>query len=197
MGDQILHKLVFIGDGASGKSCLINRLVNDQFDDQYEPTVFDEEKIFYEVSEDGSYNLSKTETKTSRVLRYYDTAGQEDFETLRKLAYRGCDILVIVFSIVNKDSFDNVRAKWNQDRKAHMSKAKAILVGTKSDLVGDPNFTNCVKKEEAEQMRKSIKATNYIETSSKTGDGVPNVLQEVFKQISLLDQPKTKSCNII
>ena len=74
---------------------------------------------------------------------------------------------------------------------------QAILVGTKSDLVGDPNFTNCVKKDEAEQMRKSIKATNYIETSSKTGDGVPNVLQEVFKQISLLDQPKTKSCNII
>merc|ERR1712189_51704 len=70
MGDQILHKLVFIGDGASGKSCLINRLVNDQFDDQYEPTVFDEEKVFYEVSEDGSYNLSKTETKTSRVLRF-------------------------------------------------------------------------------------------------------------------------------
>ena len=45
-------------------------MVNDQFDDQYEPTVFDEEKIFYEVSEDGSYNLSKTETKTSRVLRF-------------------------------------------------------------------------------------------------------------------------------
>ena len=60
----------------------------------------------------------------STLYRYYDTAGQEDFETLRKLAYRGCDILVIVFSIVNKDSFDNVRAKWNQDRKAHMSKAK-------------------------------------------------------------------------
>ena len=46
-------------------------------------------------------------------LALWDTAGQEDYERLRPLAYSKAHILLIAFSVDTPDSLDNVKHKVN------------------------------------------------------------------------------------
>ena len=67
-----------------------------------------------------------------------------------------------------------------------MKKLQIVLVGTKSDLKGgeeqrDRPGDKDVTKAEGEKLAKKIKATCYVETSSKTGDGIQEVFQEAIK----------------
>ena len=54
-------------------------------------------------------------------MRLWDTAGQEDYERLRILAYEGVDVVVMCFSLVNKNSFDNILVKWLPEYRQHLS----------------------------------------------------------------------------
>ena len=71
-------KLVVVGDGAVGKTCLLLRYTQNVYhiDAEYVPTIMDEAKANKEV--DGE--LVK--------LELWDTAGQEDFAHLRTIAYK-------------------------------------------------------------------------------------------------------------
>ena len=67
-------KLVVVGDGAVGKTCLLIRYVNNKFGD-YVPTVFDNYAQQYTIGE------NKIE------LGLWDTGGREDYDRLRPLSY--------------------------------------------------------------------------------------------------------------
>ena len=54
-------------------------------------------------------------------MRLWDTAGQEDYERLRILAYEGVDVVIMAFSLVNKNSFDNISDKWLPEYRQHLS----------------------------------------------------------------------------
>ena len=54
-------------------------------------------------------------------MRLWDTAGQEDYERLRILAYEGVDVVIMAFSLVNKNSFDNIFDKWIPEYKQHLA----------------------------------------------------------------------------
>jgi GTPase SAR1 family protein len=73
----------------------------------------------------------------------------------------------------------------------YIPEAKIILVGTKSDLRGDPEFVSnlqekglpFVTKKEAEQMQRDIKAVCYVETSAKTGENVKELFDAVTESL--------------
>ena len=71
----------------------------DRFPTEYVPTVFD--------------NYSATVKVDGRMvtLGLWDTAGQEEYNRLRPLAYPNCDVFLIVFSVVEPSSFVNARKK--------------------------------------------------------------------------------------
>lgn len=46
-------------------------------------------------------------------LGLWDTAGQEEYNRLRPLAYPHCDVFLVVFSVVEPSSFINARKKVN------------------------------------------------------------------------------------
>ena len=62
-----------------------------------------------------------------------DTAGQEDFASIRPLAYDGTDTLFIAFSLVGRDSFENVKTTWYpefqkfQNKKFNKTKVRESL----------------------------------------------------------------------
>lgn len=154
-------KLVVVGDGAVGKSCLLISYTTNAFPSDYVPTVFD--NYATQTIVDGSYvNLG-----------LWDTAGQEDYDRLRPLSYPQTDVFLLCFSVSSRSSFENVASKWHAELLHHAPGVPIILVGTKSDL----RTTTSISGTEAHALAKKIGAVCYVETSALTMLG----LNELFR----------------
>ncbi|VDP55227.1 unnamed protein product [Schistosoma margrebowiei] len=95
MASAVRKKLVIVGDGACGKTCLLIVFSKDQFPEVYVPTVFENYVADIEVE-----------------LALWDTAGQEDYDRLRPLSYPDTDVVLLCYSIDSPDSFANIEEKW-------------------------------------------------------------------------------------
>ncbi|CAH8825625.1 unnamed protein product [Trichobilharzia szidati] len=121
----IRKKLVIVGDGACGKTCLLIVFSKDQFPEVYVPTVF--ENYVADIEVDGK----------QVELALWDTAGQEDYDRLRPLSYPDTDVILMCFSIDSTDSLDNIIEKWHPEVKHFCPNVPIILVGNKQDLRND------------------------------------------------------------
>ncbi|UJR08204.1 hypothetical protein I4U23_012477 [Adineta vaga] len=93
-------KLVIVGDGMCGKTCLLFAFKDKQFLSTHEPTIF--ETYPTEIQVDGKLiNLT-----------LFDTAGQEDYERLRALSYADTNIALICFSVDSPVSVISVIENW-------------------------------------------------------------------------------------
>jgi len=169
----IRKKLVIVGDGACGKTCLLIVFSKDQFPEVYVPTVF--ENYVADIEVDGK----------QVELALWDTAGQEDYDRLRPLSYPDTDVILMCFSIDSPDSLENIPEKWTPEVKHFCPNVPIILVGNKKDLRNDPNTIKelgkmkqePVKPEEGRTMAEKINAFAYLECSAKSKEGVREVFE--------------------
>ena len=87
---------------------------------------------------------------TAVRLQIWDTAGQERFRSISRLYYRGASAVVLVYSIIDDQSFKEM-GRWLHEVQQHLGDDVIIhVVGTKSDIVAeDPNrrevpFERCI-----------------------------------------------------
>lgn len=182
---SIRRKLVIVGDGACGKTCLLIVFSKGQFPEVYVPTVF--ENYVADVEVDGR-----------RVeLALWDTAGQEDYDRLRPLSYPDSNVVLICFSIDLPDSLENVQEKWIAEVLHFCQGVPIILVGCKVDL-RDDNMTletlresgqQPVTSQDGQNVADQIGAAGYYECSAKTGYGVREVF-EAATRASLMGKSK-------
>ncbi|KAF5745360.1 rac-like GTP-binding protein RAC1-like [Tripterygium wilfordii] len=150
----------------------------------YVPTVFD--NFSANVVVDGN----------TINLGLWDTAGQEDYNRLRPLSYRGADVFLLAFSLISKPSYENVAKKWIPELRHYAPGVPIILVGTKLDLRDDVQFfidhpgAVPITTGQGEELRKLIEAPVYIECSSKTQQNVKAVFDAAIKVV--LQPPKQK-----
>uniref|UniRef100_A0A8C5PFJ0 Uncharacterized protein n=1 Tax=Leptobrachium leishanense TaxID=445787 RepID=A0A8C5PFJ0_9ANUR len=158
----IRKKLVIVGDGACGKTCLLIVFSKDQFPEVYVPTVFE------------NY-VADIEVDSKQVeLALWDTAGQEDYDRLRPLSYPDTDVILMCFSIDSPDSLENIPEKWTPEVKHFCPNVPIILVGNKKDLRNDEHTRRelakmkqePVKPEEGRDMANRISAFGYLECSA-------------------------------
>ncbi|XP_050303132.1 ras-related protein Rab-9A isoform X2 [Anthonomus grandis grandis] len=164
-----LLKVVILGDGGVGKSCLMNRFVSNQFDEHSFHTI-GVEFLNKDLDIDGQMY----------TLQIWDTAGQERFKTLRTPFYRGSDICMLTYAIDDKTSFRNLEV-WRKEFSYYAdlkesSQIPFIVVGNKSDVP--------VEEREVSQLEMDGNGngnengiTSCIETSAKNASNV----QEAFK----------------
>lgn len=72
--------------------------------------------------------------------------GQEDYDSLRPLSYPDSNVFIVCFSVVNPDSFDNVKTKWVPEIRHHCPYTPMILCGTKIDLREDTDMLKKLKE---------------------------------------------------
>ncbi|KAG0639332.1 P-loop containing nucleoside triphosphate hydrolase protein [Tuber brumale] len=175
------RKLVIVGDGACGKTCLLMRFSKNTFDpDAYIPTVFD--NYVADVHLPDGRNVE---------LALWDTAGQEDYDRLRPLSYPDSHVILICISIDSPDSLQNVYEKWIQEVRHFCPGLPVVLVGCKKDLRNDERTKRRLWEEEGgkrplteEDGRNAVKQlglTAYIECSAKTNDNVKTVFEEATR----------------
>jgi len=192
---EIRRKLVIVGDGACGKTCLLIVFSKGTFPEVYVPTVF--ENYVADVEVDGKHV----------ELALWDTAGQEDYDRLRPLSYPDSHVILICFAIDSPDSLDNVQEKWISEVLHFCSGLPIILVGCKVDLRlneavrAELNKTNQqpVTGEQGEEVRRKIGAYKYLECSARTGEGVREVFETATRAALLTKQHRNRKskCTVL
>ncbi|CAO3582513.1 unnamed protein product [Absidia cylindrospora] len=194
------RKLVIVGDGACGKTSLLTVFAHGKFPSGHVPTVFDSYVKDFDV--DGDHV----------ELALWDTAGQEDYDRLRPLSYPDTNVILIAFATDLPDSLDNITEKWLPEVKKYCPDQPYLLVACKNDLRNDPLTIEELKKinsapvsiEQGMAVAESIKASGYVECSSKQNQGVVNVFEQAVratnakaKQDQQKDSKKKKDCSIM
>ncbi|KAI6214486.1 hypothetical protein M3Y94_00274400 [Aphelenchoides besseyi] len=190
----IRKKLVIVGDGACGKTCLLIVFSKDQFPDVYVPTVF--ENYVADIEVDGK----------QVELALWDTAGQEDYDRLRPLSYPDTDVILMCFSIDSPDSLDNIPEKWTPEVRHFCPDVPIILVGNKKDIRADDAAVNemrklnqePVKAEQAKSMAEQIGAFAYLECSAKTKEGIREVFETATRAaLTTKNKASRKLCDLL
>ena len=165
-------KCVLLGETAVGKTCLINRFVNNAFQDDFVPTMvgcYSSKDIFYD--------------KANKKIKYeiWDTAGQEKYRSINKIFYQDTSIAILVFDITRKDTFEALKNYWYLELRDNSPKDIIIAIAAnKCDLYEYEE----VSHDEVEEFGKSINAL-YEQTSAKTGEGIKDLFNSIgYKLLS-------------
>lgn len=193
------RKVVVVGDGTCGKTCLLMVFTQDEFPREYVPTIFD--TFVQEITVD------KNEIK----LSLWDTAGQQDYDRLRPLSYPDSDAFMICFAIDCPETLDSVHDKWVPEVRHFCPKTPIVLVGMKKDLRNNESTIKDLAKRdmkpvstaEGKAMAAKVNAFSYMECSAITKAGVREVFETAvraaqFFREQMRKRGKMKSkCNIL
>ena len=151
--ESLKFKLIVVGDQNTGKSCILNRFANEIFEENYQATI-------------GLDFLNKTVNINGQEIHLvlYDTAGQEKFRSLIPMYIREAQIILLIYDITSKDSFESI-PKWFSDvLNVKNDEAIFALVGNKIDL----NDKRVVSFEEGKKLANE-KNIIFEEVSAKDG----------------------------
>ncbi|KAF8888384.1 signal transducer [Gymnopilus junonius] len=174
---DVKRKLVVVGDGGCGKTCLLIVYAENRFPEAYIPTVFE-----------NYVTVVQFESKLVE-LALWDTAGQEEYDRLRPLSYPESDVILIVFSVDFPTSLANVLDKWYPEVSHFCPSTPLLLIGTKTDLRTDPTTIRMlsaqgqrpITSEQGAEVARDIGAS-YKECSAKTGRGVKEVFDAALRE---------------
>ena len=158
------YKIIFLGDQGTGKSCILNRFVEDKFDDNYQAT----------IGLDFQSKNVKIDNQDVHLL-LYDTAGQEKFRSLIPMYTRDANIIVLVYDITRKESFNHIPDWINGLTNVNFDNVIFALVGNKIDL----DDKREVNKDEGIKLAQEKKCI-FEEVSAKTAE---NFSELFYKQL--------------
>ncbi len=167
MSKPCTAKLLTLGDSGCGKSSLLIRYTQDEFDMQYPSTI------------GIDFRLKRLEIGGKQVkVAIYDSAGQDRFRSITRNYFRGSHGIVVVFDITRRDSFDNIR-KWMEDIKTYAEEnVNLILIGNKLDL----EEKRAVTIDEAKALAKEY-GIPYFETSARNNINVDKAFDSLAEKV--------------
>ncbi len=185
-GSKIM-KAVLIGDGAVGKTSIRRNYLGDEFIEGHIATI-------------GVDLATKRVLFDNEIVKFiiWDLAGQPSFKQVRGHYYHGCNGIILVYSTVDRDSFDNA-SKWLVEAYKNMGPLPpTVIVGNKTDL------RETVPEEERVTADEGRKFTEYFieklgvpavfkETSAKTGYNIESTFNDLLRMMS--ESQETKESN--
>lgn len=172
------YKVVVLGSGGVGKSALTVKFVSGTFMEKYDPTIED----FYrkEIEVDSAPS----------VLEILDTAGTEQFASMRDLYIKNGQGFVIVYSITSLQTFQDIKTMRDQIQRVKGSeRIPMILVGNKADL----GHQREVPLEEGASLAQHW-GCPYLETSAKSTQNVNELFIEIVREMNSAPVKEQKGC---
>ena len=176
-------KAVLIGDATVGKTSIRRRYLGEGFITSHIATLgvdFAQKHVY----QDG---------KTHRLI-IWDLSGQAVFERVRRHYYQGCSSLILVYSVDDRESFDNA-SKWLVEAFKYMGELPpTIVIGNKIDLRTTHPERNFVSTEEGLKFTEHFKkildvASIFIETSAKTGENIQTAFNQLI-DLMIIEESK-------
>ncbi|KAI6652786.1 Ras-related protein Rab-13 [Oopsacas minuta] len=166
-----LHaKILITGDASVGKTSLINRFIDDKFNDDHVYTM--------------GVDFSRAECRVSGqnvLIEMRDTAGQERFKAITSAMYRGTNGLVVVYDITDEESFENVAYWLKIAQESAVDDLPIIIIGNKLDKNEDRKVPR-----ERGQVLAINEGTQFMEVSAKNNDGVHACFMQLIKKIIMM-----------
>jgi small GTP-binding protein len=160
--DYLFSKILVVGDCKVGKSSLIKRITSNKFDPNYKPTKG------YEF-----YNYMVKIDDTYVKLQVWDMCGDEKYLPALLNLYRNASIGILVYSINDYNSFQNLDTWITQLKKNAPVNNKIILIGNKSDEDGNKEVTY----DDGKKICQKYNLELFMEVSAKDGIQSPNFLE--------------------
>jgi small GTP-binding protein len=171
MSKKFKFKITVVGDGAVGKSSLIQKFTNGIFNKDYKKTIGAQFSAFDKKIEGDKIKLL-----------FWDIAGQDDFNFLRPTFFKNSVAAIIVYTLeeneLGEESFKHIQ-NWDNDIKKYCGDIPVVIFGNKVDLIDEEQLDPSV-------IEKVIEEKNYLGyfiTSAKTGHGVIDAFNAIIEEL--------------
>ena len=189
---DITIKLLLIGNAYVGKTLIVQKFIDNTFSKSTVSTI-------------GVDLQSKVIDINGKKVKYliWDTAGEDRMKTMTYSYYRGCHVILVVFDVTERKSFQNVTTWVECIDKFAKSNVLRILVGNKTDL----EDKRVVSTEEGKELA-AQNGLKYYEISALTITGLHEMFEDVAKeyveiyeqkayknfQLKKIENPKKRRC---
>ena len=161
-------KLSFIGQSRVGKTSLINQYIKKKFSTSYILT----------IGADQVTKIITLENGKKIKINIWDTAGQERFRSVNSIFLKGSNMIIMVYDITNKESFDEMKNFWFNSINDNISNNPIIgIAANKSDLYENEE----VDKEEGKKYANDINAI-FKETTATSFDSINLLIKEMCEE---------------
>jgi small GTP-binding protein len=164
---EVSAKVVLVGEGRVGKSCLALRMVKDQ----YEELDSTHGMRFWSMPTE-SLAPDATADRLRRELILWDLGGQSEYQLVHQLFLRDSTAALMVLEPGRGERALEEIEGWNRRLVAQAGDRdiRKILVGAKVDTSESPE-----NRPALEGLVRRLGFDSYVSTSAKTGQGVPEL----------------------
>ncbi|XP_063447097.1 GTP-binding protein Rhes-like [Mytilus trossulus] len=163
--NEVHYRIVVLGAAGVGKSSIISQFLYERFNSEYKETV--------EELHRGQYNIGGIKL----TLDILDTAGHREFPAMRKLAITTSDAFVLVYSVTDMTSFDEVQ-KLREEIISQRGKVPIVIVGNKADINTD---VPTMDTETIESIACVDWESGFVQASAKENTNIVGIFQELLR----------------
>eukprot|EP01090_Pellita_catalonica_P021154 TRINITY_DN7841_c0_g1_i1.p2 TRINITY_DN7841_c0_g1~~TRINITY_DN7841_c0_g1_i1.p2 ORF type:complete len:234 (-),score=48.54 TRINITY_DN7841_c0_g1_i1:829-1530(-) len=179
--NEFVFKVMVVGNATAGKTALIQRIVQNEFLDNYKTT----------IGVDFAMKSVEYDEKTVIRLQLWDIAGQERFGRMTRVYYKEAVGAFVVFDVTQQSTFDIVNF-WKEDIDEKValpdgSRIPCILLANKIDLVQNPDNFSEMGGKDLDEYCKENGFGGWVATSAKDGTNtdiaVRNLVNKIFAKV--------------
>jgi len=168
MNDDVIYKVLLLGDSTVGKTCFLIKYTDKTFQDVHMATI------------GLDYRLKNMTLKSGKnvKLQIWDTAGQDRFRAITKNYYKGANGIILIYDITNPQTFDNVKGWISQIREEANQNVLIYIAGNKIDMEEERK----IQKEDGEKLAGEY-GFPFVETSAKEGININETFEDLVEKI--------------
>ena len=173
-------KLIVLGEMAVGKTCLINHYKTGKFLQEIPST------------NGCSYVQKKININEKKyILNLWDTAGQEKYQSLTKMFIKNAKIIILVYSIIDKRSFQKLNDWLKLAKEINGDDGYALgVAANKSDLYKQSVVPDSQGQDFAKKNKAIWKSTSAIEDDKCFEQLIEELVNIYLEKKSNSDNPE-------